>query len=82
MNIDKILEILSYTIPSIVTGLVALYFFKFQMSNDEKRRNYLLRKEKQNLAMPIRLQAYERLALFLERISPEKFIDSNKTFRE
>ena len=67
MNIDKILEILSYTIPSIVTGLVALYFFKYQMANDEKRRNYLLRKEKQNLAMPIRLQAYERLALFLER---------------
>ena len=74
MNIDKILEILSYTIPSIVTGLVALYFFKYQMINDEKRRNYLLRKEKQNLAMPIRLQAYERLALFLERISPEKLL--------
>jgi len=74
MNIDKILEILSYTIPSIVTGLVALYFFKYHMSNEEKRRNYLLRKEKQNLSLPIRLQAYERLALFLERISPEKLL--------
>ena len=74
MNIDKILEILTYTLPSVVTGLVALYFFKYHMSNEEKRRNYLLRKEKQNLALPIRLQAYERLALFLERISPEKLL--------
>lgn len=74
MNTDNILEILTYTLPSIVTGLVALYFFKYHMSNEEKRRNYLLRKEKQNLALPIRLQAYERLALFLERISPEKLL--------
>ena len=44
------------------------------MNNEDKRRNYLLRKEKQNLALPIRLQAYERLALFLERISPEKLL--------
>jgi len=74
MNTDNILEILTYTLPSVVTGLVALYFFKYHMSNEEKRRNYLLRKEKQNLALPIRLQAYERLALFLERISPEKLL--------
>ena len=74
MDIDKILEILSYTIPSIITGLVAIYFFKYQIENENKRRNYLLRKEKQKLALPIRLQAYERLALFLERISPEKLL--------
>ena len=74
MNTDNILEILTYTLPSVVTGLVALYFFKYHMSNEEKRRNYLLRKEKQNLSLPIRLQAYERLALFLERISPEKLL--------
>lgn len=74
MNTDNILEILTYTLPSVVTGLVALYFFKYHMSNEEKRRNYLLRKDKQNLALPLRLQAYERLALFLERISPEKLL--------
>ena len=71
---DKILEILSFTIPSVITGLVALYFFKYQMVNDEKRRNFLLIKEKQSQSLPIRLQAYERLALFLERISPEKLL--------
>ncbi len=74
MDTDIILEILTYTLPAIITGLVALYFFKYFINNEENRRNFLLRKEKQNIALPIRLQAYERLALFLERISPEKLL--------
>jgi len=74
MDISKILELLSYTIPAIITGGVALYFFKYHTVNEEKRRYFLLRKEKQNIALPIRLQAYERLALFLERISLSKLL--------
>ena len=74
MDSTKILELLSYTIPAIVTGLVALYFFKFHTKNENNRRNYLLRKDKQNVALPLRLQAYERMALFLERISPDKLL--------
>lgn len=74
MDTSKILEILSYTIPTIITGLIALYFFRYHISNEEKRRNFLLRKEKQNISLPLRFQAYERMALFLERISPSKLL--------
>ncbi len=74
MEIEKILELLSYTLPAVITGLVALYFFKQHTKNEEQRRNFLLRKEKQNIALPLRLQAYERMALFLERISPTKLL--------
>lgn len=74
MDTSKIIEIISYTIPAIITGVIALYFFKYHISNEEKRRNFLLQKEKQNIALPLRLQAYERLALFLERISPSKIL--------
>jgi len=74
METNKWIELLSYTLPAIITGLVALYFFKYHMNNEEKRRNFLLRKEKQNLTLPLQLQAYERLALFLERISPAKLL--------
>jgi len=74
MDTTKILELLSYTIPAIVTGVVALYFFKLHTKNENNRRNYLLRKDKQNVALPLRLQAYERMALFLERISPDKLL--------
>ncbi|MCK4561439.1 MAG: hypothetical protein KAT78_00895 [Flavobacteriaceae bacterium] len=74
METNKWIELLSYTLPAIITGLVALYFFKNHITSEDKRRNFLLLKEKQNLALPIRLQAYERLTLFLERISPTKLL--------
>jgi hypothetical protein len=74
MNTTKILELLSYTIPTIVTGIIAYYFFKLHTKNENNRRNFLLRKEKQNVALPLRLQAYERMSLFLERLSPANLL--------
>jgi len=74
MDMIKILELLSYTIPAIVTGAVALYFFKLHNKNENNRRNFLLRKEKQSVALPLRLQAYERMAIFLERLSPANLL--------
>ena len=47
MDLTKIIELLSYTLPAVVTGLVALYFFKYHIGNEDKRRNFLLRKETQ-----------------------------------
>jgi hypothetical protein len=69
MDLSKILELLSYTFPAVITGMVAYYFFKLHTKNEEGRRRYLLSKEAQKNAMPLRLQAYERMTLFLERIS-------------
>jgi len=69
MDISKIVDLLSYTLPAITTGVVAYYFFNLHTKNEEGRRRYLLMKEAQKNAMPLRLQAYERMTLFLERIS-------------
>lgn len=44
------------------------------MENEEKRRSYFLKKETQKSALPVRLQAYERLSLFLERITPDRLV--------
>ena len=74
MEFSKIIELLFYTLPAAVTGLVAMYFFKNFMTNENNRRNYLLRKETQKEALPLRLQAFERLTLFLERISLNKLL--------
>ena len=56
-------------LPAVVTGAVAFYFFRLHTNNEEGRRRFLLHKESQKNALPIRLQAYERMALFLERIA-------------
>lgn len=74
METTKIIELLSYTLPAIITGLVAFYFFNLHTKNEEGRRRYLLNKEAQKAALPLRLQAYERMTLFVERISLSKLL--------
>lgn len=71
---DKILEGLSYALPSLVTGFVAFFMFsKFtEQDNNEKKFDALLAKKRESL--PIKLQAYERLLLFCERINPSKLL--------
>jgi hypothetical protein len=71
---DIFLDILKYTIPTIIS-LIAVYLIiaKF-LKNEEGRRNFELRKEVVNTVTPIKLRAYERLVLFLERTAPESLI--------
>jgi hypothetical protein len=70
----QILSYVAYLLPAIVVGLVAYYFFKGHTANEEGRRRYLIQKEAQNQVIPMRLQAYERITLFLERIDPHKLL--------
>ena len=74
MDIDKLLEFSLSLLPAVLVGIIAYYFFKQHIENENRRRRYLLQKEMQKEALPLRLQAYERMALFLERISPSKLL--------
>ncbi|MDG1572847.1 hypothetical protein OZ410_11020 [Robiginitalea sp. M366] len=69
MSSEDIFQLFAFLLPSVVTGAVAFYFFRLHTRNEDGRRRYLLHKDSQKNALPIRLQAYERMALFLERIS-------------
>ncbi len=72
---EKILfEVLQYAAPSLVTGGLAYYFFlRLSQSEDKKNMISLLKEDKQ-LTMPVRLQAYERLTLLMERITPNSLL--------
>ena len=61
---------LFYLLPAVVVGIIAFYFFNLHTRNEERRRRFLLHRENQKHSLPLRLQAYERMALFLERIAP------------
>ncbi|OIQ30404.1 MAG: hypothetical protein BM564_03280 [Bacteroidetes bacterium MedPE-SWsnd-G2] len=74
MEFDTLINLLLNVVPALITGFVAYYFFKEHIENEDKRRRFLLQKDMQINAMPLRLQAYERMALFLERISPSKLV--------
>jgi len=73
-DVSLVISYFAYLLPAIVVGLVAYFFFKGHISNEEGRRRYLIQKEAQKSILPVRLQAYERLTLFLERIDPNKLL--------
>jgi hypothetical protein len=74
MDTSKWIELLAYTLPALIIGIIAYYFFNAHLKNEEGRRRFLLQKELQKEALPLRLQAYERMVLFLERINPAKLL--------
>ncbi len=71
---NEFLEILKYTLPSLIVFLAAYYVLRSMVRAQEDQRKMELVLENQRLITPVRLQAYERLVLFLERISPESLV--------
>ena len=71
---EQILGLMVYCIPALVTGVIAFLFFREHTNNENNRRNFILKESIQKESLPIRLQAYERLTLFLERISPQNLL--------
>jgi len=74
MELLKITELLSYTIPSIITGSIAYLFFLNHIKVEEKKIKLSLLHENKKTTLPVRLQAYERMTLYLERINPSKLL--------
>lgn len=71
---DSIIQLLIAVCPALVVGLLAYYFFNAFIKNEDGRRRFLLHKDSQADTLPVRLQAYERLTLFLERIKPAQLL--------
>ena len=74
MDTAKILEIAAYTIPSLITGGVAYYLFDSYFKDQQNTRKWLLQKDNRKDILPLRLQAYERMTLFIERINPNQLL--------
>ena len=78
---DFALEIIKTLAPAVLVFLTAYYtmseFFKnsLDIKNQElKLQRLQLELQNSKESLPIRLQAYERLVLFLERINPQSLI--------
>ncbi|APA00586.1 DUF7935 family protein [Flavobacterium commune] len=74
MNSTNIIEIIAYTIPSVITGGVAYFLFNSHFKDQQNTRRWLLQKDNQKTALPLRLQAYERMTLLMERINPSQLM--------
>ena len=67
-----LLQILSYCLPSVIVAAIAYLLFQQYFKNGDRARQWRLRKDIHKEALPLRLQAYERLTLLLDRTSPQK----------
>lgn len=71
---EDVLEMLKYTLPSLIVFLTGYYFLKKYFENESKKRTHQTLLKNQDVITPLRLQAYERIIIYLERISPESII--------
>jgi hypothetical protein len=65
---------LKITLPALIVFLTAYFLFRDMLENGQKQREFEFRITNSKNITPVRLQAYERLALLLERISPQSLL--------
>ncbi len=71
---DPFVELLKIIVPALIVFLCSFYLIKTFLDNETRKRLMELKGAGKDLLTPIRLQAYERVVLFLERISPYSLV--------
>ena len=71
---DAIIQGVGYAIPALVTGAVAYFVMSGLRNQDTNEKKMELLAQKKKDSLPIKLQAYERMLLFCERINPVKML--------
>ena len=74
MKLQELFEILKYTIPAIIVLLASYFIVQKFLITDLKRKQLTLLQETQNITIRMRLQAFERLSLLMERVHPRQLI--------
>lgn len=68
------LEILKYTVPALIVFLTVLIMLRTWSRNEDRRRKNEFNLHLKDEILPVRLQAYERSILLLERLSPDSLV--------
>jgi hypothetical protein len=72
---DTFAEILKYTLPSVTILITTGIVFNRVIRNLQlKAETKSIKPDRSSIVLPLRLQAYERFTLLLERISPESLL--------
>jgi hypothetical protein len=69
-----LLDILKYTVSGLGVVWIAFYLIKPYLDKSERIQLLEFKKSIANHTLPLRLQAYERIILFIERINPENLL--------
>ena len=72
--LNFLLDILRYILPSLVIALIVYFLLKSFFDNEIQKRQLEIRKENVKMITPVKLQAYERLTILMERMTPNNLI--------
>ncbi len=68
------LYIIGTLLVAVIVFLTAFFSMRMFIRNDERKRLLELKEHNKSVIAPVRLQAYERMAMFLERMEPNQLI--------
>jgi hypothetical protein len=71
---DGFIEILKIILPAAAVFAAAFFVVRKFLDSDKYNRELELKKNNQAAITPLRLQAYERIVIFLERIHPNTIV--------
>lgn len=71
---NAVVEILKIILPAGAVFAAAYFLVQRFLDNDQKRREFELKKSVQASITPLKIQAYERIVIFLERIHPNSLV--------
>ena len=71
---EYILELLKIILPAGIVFAAVYFVLQRFLDNQEKREELKIRRKSAENINPLRIQAYERLILFVERISPDNLV--------
>jgi hypothetical protein len=74
MLYNYLLEILKLTLAGVGVVYVAFYLLKPYLDKSEHLQLMELKKTISSQTLPLRLQAYERIVLFVERVNPSNML--------
>jgi hypothetical protein len=71
---ETLFEIVKWILPALMVFMAVWLVFTNFRKSEGRRQSFELRMKDRRAIIPIRLQAHERMLLFLERISPEALV--------
>jgi hypothetical protein len=71
---EGLIEILKIILPAGAVFAAAFLLVQKFLANEQKRRDHELKKASLSSITPLKIQAYERIVIFLERIHPNTLV--------
>src|SRR5579862_6149598 len=71
---DGLIGLLEIVFPSIIVGAIAFFIISKYLNYEETKEKLGIDKARLEIVVPARMQAYERIILFLERTQPENLV--------